>query len=112
MDSFFTIRWLLFGLTALTAGCTWLLWTRTKNIGFVLGMLAIYFWTLQGAWGISATIHRGIWNHEWTYLLHKMFPVALDHDYVRALVYYGLFIVSVFTTATIAAGYLRACRVA
>lgn len=104
MDSFFIIRWLLFGLTALTAGCTWLLWTRTKNIGFVLGMLAIYFWTLQGAWGISATIHHGSWNHEWTYLLTKMFPVALDHDYVRTLVYYGLFIVSVFTAATIAAG--------
>lgn len=104
MDSFFTIRWLLFGLTALTAGCTWLLWNRTKNIGFVLGMLAIYFWTLQGGWGISATIHQGSWNQKWTYLLTKMFPVALDGDYVLALVYYGLFIVSVFAAAVFTAG--------
>lgn len=104
MDAFFTIRWLLFGLTALTAGCTWILWARTKNIGFVLGMLAIYFWTLQGAWGISATIHQGNWGQEWTYLLTKMFPVALDRDYTLTLVYYGLFIASVFTAAVFTAG--------
>lgn len=104
MELYPAIRWLLCGLTALTAACTWLLWTRTKNIGFLLGMLAIYFWTLQGAWGISATIHQGNWNQDWTYLLNKMFPVALDRDYMLALTYYGIFIFSVFAAATFTAG--------
>jgi hypothetical protein len=104
MDYYTTTRLLLFGLTALTAGCIWLLWTRTKNIGFVLGMLAIYFWTLQGGWGVSATIHQGSWSQEWTYLLNKMFPVALDRDYMLALIYYGVFIFGVFAAATLTAG--------
>jgi hypothetical protein len=104
MEYYAAIRWLLFGLTVLTIGCIWLLWARTKNIGFILGMLAIYFWTLQGAWGVSATIHEGNWSQEWTYLLNKMFPVALDRDYMLALSYYGVFIFSVFTAATFTAG--------
>jgi hypothetical protein len=72
----------------------YLLWQKTKCVGFPLAIAAVYFWTIHGGWGVYAYLQTGSRDATWTYLLDKMFPVDLDYCYAFALFVYLLFLMA------------------
>lgn len=106
MDSYETILSLLGIGSGLTVVLAWFLWRKSQSPAFPIGMAAMYFWTLHGAWGITAALETGQTNDRLTHLFSRMFSPALDECYAWAIVLYSLFIASVGAAAylTIAPG--------
>jgi len=76
-----------------------LLWKKTGNMMIVIGMLLLYYWTLAGAWFIiydQLTGNAGErWGLHYYSYFDKLFPVALNPDYLRSILYYGIFLISI-----------------
>lgn len=75
----------------------WKIWDRTKNIGFIIGLFFIYYWTLLGSWFLIYDSLTGKGEEiglHYHYLFIKMFPVDLDKYYMLSIIYYSLFIIS------------------
>ena len=75
----------------------WKIWNRTKNIGFIIGLFFIYYWTLLGSWFLIYDSLTGKGEEiglHYHYLFIKMFPVDLDKYYMLSIIYYSLFIIS------------------
>lgn len=91
---------LLVILVSLSLWLTYLVWKKTKELSFVVGFFFIYFWTLHGAWLIIYENQRDILSafYNYHYLEEKLFPIMIDGAYVRALVYYGLFLLVIQLT--------------
>src|SRR5215469_18497357 len=79
--------------TLLIVGLTIQIWRKTHCVGFLLGVVFMYYWSIYGGWAV-------IWSGGEldSYLYHKMFPVALDADYFLSLILYTAFIVAVQIT--------------
>ncbi|MFA6636513.1 MAG: hypothetical protein WCV56_05360 [Candidatus Omnitrophota bacterium] len=67
------------------------IWRKTRNIGFIIGILYLYLWSLHGAWIILRTYQVG--QPVETGLFLKLFPVHIDATYFSTIVLYALFIV-------------------
>jgi len=68
---------------------------KTRQIGFIFGILCLYFWSLFGAWTVVTEKLYGGEMVSFAYLYYKMFPVYLDDDYFLGLVIYSLFAIIV-----------------
>ena len=89
---------LLFVLTAVLLLGTVLIYRRTRQASFLIGMCILYFWTFLGAWFFIGDAMSGYQGYKiglaYYYLMEKMFPFELDHCYRVALWGYGLFSLS------------------
>ena len=64
--------------TAIIAVLAWVLYRQRGDIGLVAGIVALYYWSLYGAWSIIIDKSGGFSGQQYYYLERKMFPVALD----------------------------------
>lgn len=82
--------------TGITLILTWILWLRSKNIAFPLGIALIYYWTLYGAWSIVWL--GGYGGEHYHYIYEQLFPIYLNDNYLFALIYLALFILVIQAT--------------
>src|SRR4029077_19608149 len=61
--------------------------------GLLLGTAVLYYWSLYGAWYIVVDKTGGFSGKNYHYLEYKLFPVALDRDYLVTLILYAGFII-------------------
>ena len=84
--------------TVMIAVLTLTLYRKRRDVGFLVGMGALYYWTLYGAWYIVIDKTGGFSGKHYFYLEYKMFPISLDGDYILTLVLYSGFIILVQLT--------------
>jgi len=84
--------------TAVIAILTLALYRKRKDIGFLVGTGALYYWTLYGAWYIVIDKTGGFSGKNYHYLEYKLFPISLDSDYMLTLILYSGFIILVQLT--------------
>ncbi len=61
------------------------LYRMRGDYSIVLGVVALYYWSLYGAWFVVFDKSGGEGVQNYWYLEKKMFPVALDRDYPLTL---------------------------
>jgi hypothetical protein len=83
---------LLAAATVLIAVLGWVLYRRTGDVGVLVGVAALYYWSLYGAWFIVIDKTGGFSGKSYKYLESKLFPVELDRNYLIALGLYAGFI--------------------
>lgn len=86
---------LLVAVTAIIAGLAVVVYYRTRELGTLIGAAALYYWSLFGAWYVVIDKTGGSSGKHYHYLERKMFPVALDGDYLLTLCLYAAFIILV-----------------
>lgn len=84
---------LLGAATVVTGLLTALLYRRTRDVSFVVGCAALYYWSLYGAWSVVIDKTGGYSGKNYQYLEYKLFPVNLDDTYLTVLVLYAAFII-------------------
>ncbi len=84
--------------TAVIAVLTLALYRKRRDVGFLVGMGALYYWTLYGAWYIVIDKTGGFSGKNYHYLEHKLFPISLDSDYLLTLLLYAGFIILIQVT--------------
>jgi len=84
--------------TAIIAVLTLALYRKRKDVGFLIGMGALYYWTLYGAWYIVIDKTGGFSGKNYHYLEYKLFPISLDGDYLLTLLLYSGFIILIQLT--------------
>jgi hypothetical protein len=96
--------------TVAIAVLTWALYLRTRDVGLLVGIAALYYWSLYGAWFIVIDKTGGFSGKNYHYLEQKLFPIALDRDYLVTLGLYAGFVIVVQLTmmATLARPGARA----
>ncbi len=86
-------------ITALICVGAILVFRKTQQWSFVVGMGILYFWTFLGAWFFIGDAMSGYQGYKiglaYYYLMEKMFPFELDHCYLASLAGYGLFTVAI-----------------
>ena len=86
----------VFFLTIIILILSLIIWHKTKEISFPIGIFLIYFFTLLGAVIISIDQNTGNFFQKYSfnyyYLYDKVFPVYLDNDYLLTIVFYSIFI--------------------
>src|SRR5262249_3346300 len=87
-----TIGTLAFGVLSL------IIWLRTRQLAFVVGLAALYYWSLYGAWLIVGRELGNRANYRFEYLYYRLFPVYLDQYYLWTLVLYLTFILTIQIT--------------
>jgi hypothetical protein len=85
-------------VTAVIAALTLALYRKRRDVGFLVGIGALYYWTLYGAWYIVIDKTGGFSGKNYHYLEYKLFPVSLDSDYMLTLLLYSGFIILVQVT--------------
>jgi hypothetical protein len=70
-----------------------LLWLKTRNLAFPIGLGLIYYLSLFGGWFIVYDKSGGDSGKHYHYLEDKLFPVRLDDDYLTALILYAVFVI-------------------
>jgi hypothetical protein len=78
--------------TILIAVLTLTLYRWRRDTGFLLGVAALYYWSLFGAWYVVIDKSGGFSGKAYHYLEHKMFAVSLDRNYLYTLGAYAAFI--------------------
>lgn len=78
--------------TAVIAALACVLYQRRRDMGLIVGVLALYYWSLFGAWSIVIDKTGGFSGKNYYYLENKLFPIALDSHYMLALGLYAGFI--------------------
>ncbi len=80
-----------------------------RDYGVLVGIAALYYWSLYGAWFVVFDKSSGDSSQSYWYLEKKMFPVALDRNYMLTLVLYAGFIILTELTllATVKGSRLR-----
>jgi len=71
------------------------IWFRTRNLAFPVGLALIYYWTYYGAWFVVVDRLRGYSLLRYEYLYAKLFPIYLDDSYFLTIVTYGLFLLAI-----------------
>ena len=94
MEYFATLSVATAAIVILTGALYW----RTRDPGLVVGMAALYYWSLYGAWAIVIDKTGGFSGKNYHYLEQKLFPISLDCDYLLTLGLYAGFIVVVQLT--------------
>jgi hypothetical protein len=69
------------------------LYRLTRDVGILVGIAALYYWSLFGAWYILIDKTGGFSGKQYHYLEYKMFAIALDDNYMAVLLLYGAFII-------------------
>ena len=84
--------------TAMIAVLTLALYRKRRDVGFLVGMGGLYYWTLYGAWYIVIDKTGGFSGKSYHYLEYKLFPISLDGDYLLTLLLYAGFIILIQLT--------------
>src|ERR1700691_3701771 len=84
--------------TAVIGALALALYRKRKDVGFLVGTGALYYWTLYGAWYIVIDKTGGFSGKNYHYLELKMFPINLDGNYMLTLVLYSGFLIAVQVT--------------
>ena len=79
--------------TAVIAALAWALYRRRRDAGLLLGVGALYYWSLLGAWSIVIDKTGGFSGKHYYYLEYKLFPISLDSRYMLTLGLYAGFII-------------------
>jgi hypothetical protein len=87
--------------TVVIAVLTLALYRKRRDVGFLVGVAALYYWTLYGAWYIVIDKTGGFSGKNYHYLEYKLFPVALDSDYMLTLALYSGFVILVQLTVLV-----------
>lgn len=74
------------------------LYAQRRDAGLIVGIAALYYWSLYGAWSIVIDKTGGFSGQHYQYLESKMFPIALDGQYLLTLALYSGFIILVELT--------------
>ena len=89
---------LLSGTTLIIVFLQYLVWKRSRNIFLPLATAFLYYWSLLGGWIIifdclndNAAAKLGTSYYMY---FEKLFPVFLNDDYFKTIIYYSLFIIS------------------
>jgi hypothetical protein len=75
---------------------------KRRDIGTLVGIAALYYWSLFGAWFIVIDKTGGFSGKNYGYLEGKLFSIALDQNYLLALGLYAGFIIIVELTLLLA----------
>src|SRR5689334_348103 len=78
------------------------LWHRRRDAGTLVGIAALYYWSLFGAWYIVIDKTGGFSGKNYQYLEGKLFPITLDRNYLVALGLYAGFVIVVDLTLLLA----------
>jgi hypothetical protein len=78
------------------------LFLKRRDAGLIAGLAVLYYWSLYGAWYIVIDKTGGFSGKNYHYLEQKLFPIALDSDYMTALALYAGFIILVEVTLLLA----------
>ncbi len=84
--------------TVVIAALAAALYRQRRDVGLVVGIAALYYWSLYGAWSIVIDKTGGFSGQHYQYLEYKMFPIALDGRYLVTLALYAGFIILVELT--------------
>ena len=84
--------------TAIIAALALALYRRRRDLGVVAGTAALYYWSLFGAWYIVIDKTGGFSGKNYHYLELKLFPIALDRNYMLALGLYAGFLIAAQVT--------------
>jgi hypothetical protein len=84
--------------TVVIAVLTLALYRKRRDVEFLVGVAALYYWTLYGAWYIVIDKTGGFSGKNYHYPEYKLFPVALDSDYRLTLALHSGFIILVQLT--------------
>lgn len=84
--------------TVVIAALALVLYKARRDCGILVGLAALYYWSLYGAWFIVMDKSGGHSGKFYHYLESKMFPVELDDNYLLAIVLYAVFIIAVELT--------------
>ena len=88
--------------TAIIAMLAAVLYRKRGDAGTWIGIGALYYWSLFGAWYIVIDKTGGFSGKHYQYLEGKLFPIALDQAYLVTLGLYAGFIIVVELTLLIA----------
>src|ERR1043166_6434216 len=94
--------------TLIIAALTIVLYRKRRDAGLVAGIAVLYYWSLYGAWYIVIDKTGGFSGKNYHYLEQKLFPIALDADYMMTLALYAGFIVIVELALLVALSRKRA----
>ncbi len=89
---------LLTGATVAIGVLAGAVYRRSRDVGTLVGIAALYYWSLFGAWYIVIDKTGGFSGKNYQYLEGKLFPIALDQNYMIALALYAGFILLVELT--------------
>ncbi len=89
---------LLTAATAVIAVLALALYRKRRDPGILIGTGALYYWSLFGAWYIVIDKSGGFSGKHYQYLELKLFPIALDNDYLLALALYSGFVIVTLVT--------------
>jgi hypothetical protein len=78
------------------------LFRKRGDYGVLVGVAALYYWSLYGAWFLVIDKTGGFSGKHYMYLEQKLFPIALDGDYMLTLGLYSGFIILVELTLLMA----------
>jgi hypothetical protein len=88
---------LLILATAAIAWLTRIMWNRHPHYGVLIGIFALYYWSLAGSWFIvwDAFHDYELKNYglHYYYLFEKLFLITPDTSYFISLVYYAVFVI-------------------
>ena len=93
---------LLTAATVVIAVLTFALYRQRRDMGVIVGAVALYYWSLYGAWYIVIDKTGGFSGKQYHYLEKKLFPIALDRDYMITLALYAGFVIVVQLTMLMA----------
>lgn len=82
-----TVATVMIGLLALA------LCQMRWDAGLLVGVAALYYWSLYGAWYLIIDKTGGFSGQHYQYLEHKLFPIELDGNYLLTLGLYAGFII-------------------
>jgi hypothetical protein len=74
------------------------LYRKRRDVGTLVGIAALYYWSLFGAWYIVIDKTGGFSGKNYGYLEGKLFSIGLDQNYLIALGLYAGFIILVELT--------------
>lgn len=88
--------------TVVIAALAFALFRKRRDYGVLVGIAALYYWSLYGAWFLVIDKTGGSSGKNYHYLEQKLFPIALDSNYMLTLGLYAGFIILVELTLLIA----------
>jgi hypothetical protein len=84
---------LLASATIVIAILALVLYRRSGDLGVFVGVAALYYWSLFGAWYIVIDKTGGFSGKFYHYLEYKMFTINLDGHYMASLASYSGFVI-------------------
>lgn len=80
----------------------YLIWKRSRQPAFLLGLFFLFYWTLIGPWLFTIDALTGFEGHKiglkYYPYLEKLFPVKLNQTYIKATFFLALFLIIIELT--------------